>query len=387
MRNLSDCTVLVVDDTETNVDILVDILGDEYEVAVAMEGEGALAHVAVEPPDLILLDIMMPGMDGYAVCRSLKSDKRTRNIPVIFVTAMTDVKDEVEGLDLGALDYITKPVSPPIVRARVKTQLKLKLAREELTELLEKTLGGSIKMLTELLTIVNPKAFSRSVRLKRLVKSMATGLNLKGLWRYELAAMLSQIGCVALPAQLLDKLYNGETLTEEEQQHFQEHPRIATALLSNVPRLEAVSKIVAQQFEEVPAIEDEKEFRGQDPVAVGRQLLKTVLDYDRLSITGYAPEAAIAKMNEKFKGSTPVLMQSLAAVLGVEQNEHTRRSITIGDIVPGMIIDEDVFAENGMLLAVCGTELSDNMSKFLIHFGLKNKIREPFGVLVPQLSD
>lgn len=384
MRNLSDCTVLVVDDTETNVDILVDILGDDYEVAVAMDGESTLAHVALDPPDLILLDIMMPGMDGYAVCRSLKADKKTHNIPVIFVTAMTDVQDEVEGLDLGAVDYITKPVSPPIVRARVKTQLKLKLAREELAELLEKTLGGSIKMLTELLTIVNPKAFSRSVRLKRLVKIMASDLNLKGLWRFELAAMLSQIGCVALPGELLDKLYNGDILTEDEQLRFQEHPRIATALLSNVPRLETVSKIISRQFEDVPPIEDREDFRDQAIVDVGRQLLKTALDYDRLCITGHTPEAAIARMNEKWMGIAPVLMQSLAAVLGVEQKEHNRRLITVGDILPGMIIDEDVFSESGMLLAVCGTELSVNMSQFLIHFGLKNNIREPFGVLVPQ---
>lgn len=134
MRNLSDCTVMVVDDTETNIDILVETLGEDYDVSVAMDGETALEDVASNPPDLILLDIMMPGMDGYEVCYHLKNDARYRDIPIIFVTAMSEVQDETKGLDLGAIDYLTKPISPPIVKARVRNHLELKLAKEELTQ-------------------------------------------------------------------------------------------------------------------------------------------------------------------------------------------------------------------------------------------------------------
>ena len=132
MKALEDCTVLVVDDTETNVDILVEILGDRYNVSVAMDGESALDIVKNDPPDVILLDVMMPGMDGHEVCRRLKGNPETRNIPVIFVTAMNQETDEETGFALGAVDYITKPVCPPIVEARVRTHLELKLAREDL---------------------------------------------------------------------------------------------------------------------------------------------------------------------------------------------------------------------------------------------------------------
>jgi signal transduction histidine kinase len=130
MKDLSACTVLIVDDTELNVDLLVDCLGDQYELIVAMDGPSALDAVAESAPDLILLDIMMPGMDGYEVCRHLKSREETREIPVIFITAMGEVKNEMQGLALGAVDYITKPINPPIVRARVRNHLELKLARE-----------------------------------------------------------------------------------------------------------------------------------------------------------------------------------------------------------------------------------------------------------------
>lgn len=118
-------TILVVDDTEANIDILVDILGELYEVGVAMDGESALELVAEELPDLILLDIMMPGMDGYQVCKQLKSEKKTREIPIIFVTALEQQDYETRGLGLGAVDYITKPFNPEIVKLRVENHLQL----------------------------------------------------------------------------------------------------------------------------------------------------------------------------------------------------------------------------------------------------------------------
>lgn len=132
MSDLSQSTIMVVDDTPENIDLLVEILGDLYEVSVALDGESALEDVAESPPDLILLDIMMPGMDGYEVLKRLKADPKSREIPVIFVTAMSEVEDEAAGLALGAVDYITKPISPPIVKARVKTQLSLRSAYREL---------------------------------------------------------------------------------------------------------------------------------------------------------------------------------------------------------------------------------------------------------------
>ncbi|MCX7173050.1 MAG: two-component system response regulator [Proteobacteria bacterium] len=128
-------TVLVVDDTPDNLSLMSGLLKDDYKVKVANNGEKALKIAAAEnPPDLILLDIMMPGMDGYEVCKHLKDDPKTRDIPVIFLTAKAAVEDEKMGLELGAVDYITKPISPPIVMARVKTQLTLKASADFLRD-------------------------------------------------------------------------------------------------------------------------------------------------------------------------------------------------------------------------------------------------------------
>ncbi|MBF0255180.1 MAG: two-component system response regulator [Gammaproteobacteria bacterium] len=125
-------TVLIVDDIATNIDVLVGALKDDYEVMAAINGQMALNIVRNSPPDIILLDIMMPGIDGYEVCRRLKEDLSTRHIPVIFVTAKITLDEELQGFKVGAVDYITKPVSAPLVQARVRTHLALHDQNREL---------------------------------------------------------------------------------------------------------------------------------------------------------------------------------------------------------------------------------------------------------------
>jgi putative two-component system response regulator len=128
-------TILIVDDVPANLEMMINILKDEYSIIVATNGEKALrlSH-AEKKPDIILLDIMMPQMDGYEVCRRLKADPVTSQIPVIFITAKNEFEDEIKGLDLGAVDYIIKPVSPALVKARVSTHIELKRLRKLLSE-------------------------------------------------------------------------------------------------------------------------------------------------------------------------------------------------------------------------------------------------------------
>ncbi len=118
--------ILVVDDSSENIDILVSLFKDDYLVAAARDGAKALKMAEKNPPDLILLDIIMPGMDGYEVCRRLKENEATRNIPVMFITALNEAMDEVQAFGAGAVDFISKPFQPIVVKARVNTQLNLK---------------------------------------------------------------------------------------------------------------------------------------------------------------------------------------------------------------------------------------------------------------------
>jgi putative two-component system response regulator len=130
--------ILVVDDEPFYTEVLQNLLWDDYHVTVAKNGEDALRLAREEPlPDLIMLDILLPGIDGYEVCRQLKQDPVTSTVPVIFLTVKSDVDDEVRGFQLGAVDYITKPMSPPIVKARTATHIKMSRMIRQLDSMLQ----------------------------------------------------------------------------------------------------------------------------------------------------------------------------------------------------------------------------------------------------------
>ena len=132
MKGLQNCRVLLVDDVKDNINVLVNALKGEYKLGFALNGPSALEFVQKHAPDLILLDLMMPGMDGYEVCRRLKADPKTRHIPVLFITAMDEVQHKTAAFEAGGVDYITKPFEILEVKARVKTHLSLRLAHETL---------------------------------------------------------------------------------------------------------------------------------------------------------------------------------------------------------------------------------------------------------------
>jgi len=134
MSSDKKATILTVDDTVMNIEVVKGVLSDDYLVQAALSGEVALKIVAKRKPDLILLDVMMPEMDGYEVCERLKANEETKDIPVIFLTAKSQEEDETRGLALGAVDYITKPISPPILKERVKNHLLLKASMDLLAK-------------------------------------------------------------------------------------------------------------------------------------------------------------------------------------------------------------------------------------------------------------
>ena len=188
-------TVLVVDDTSENIDVLYGVLSKDYKVKAAPNGVKALKIARGEkPPDLILLDIMMPEMDGYEVCGHLKEDERTRDIPVIFVTAKTETEDENKGFEVGAVDYIVKPISPPIVKARVRTHLALKRAGDALKDQ-NRLLEQKVKERTSNLTALNKRleCFLPREFISLLGKESILDINLGDQVHQEMTVMFADI--------------------------------------------------------------------------------------------------------------------------------------------------------------------------------------------------
>jgi len=243
-KDTSRLTILAVDDTPANIDVVKGVLSDRYFVQAAINGQMALKIIEKNKPDLILLDIMMPDMDGYEVCQKLKADVATRDIPIIFLTAKAEVEDETRGLELGAVDYITKPISPSILTERVKTHLELKSARDFLkrqNEILEEKVIERTRQMEELqdVTMVamgslaearDPETGNHIRRTQRYVKLLAQKLkehprfshfltpeNIT--WLYK-SAPLHDIGKVGVADHIL--LKPGK-LTDEEFDEMKKH--------------------------------------------------------------------------------------------------------------------------------------------------------------------
>lgn len=176
-------TILIVDDSATNIDILFEALSDDYEIRVANSGESALESIRKKQPDMVLLDVMMPGIDGYEVCRRLKSNHNTFTIPIIFITALSETQDEAKGLALGAVDFITKPFNKELVKARIKNHIELKLLRdhleslvEERTRELELTQDTVIECIVRIGEFRNTEIGEHIVRVRAYVQALADSL-------------------------------------------------------------------------------------------------------------------------------------------------------------------------------------------------------------------
>jgi putative two-component system response regulator len=202
MMEQRQANILVVDDEPANLQVLRSILQDLYQLQFAKDGEKALELAQRSRPDLILLDVMMPGMSGLEVCRSLKANPETRSIPVIFVTALAETSDEASGLEAGAVDYITKPVSPAIVRARVKTHLSLVR-----TEELERTRLQIIQTLGKAAEYKDNETGMHVVRMSYFARELALAAGYPEAFADMLlsAAPMHDIGKIGIPDAVLRK--------------------------------------------------------------------------------------------------------------------------------------------------------------------------------------
>ncbi len=303
--------ILVVDDTPDNLSLMGDLLKDEYRIKVANHGAKALRVARAEnPPDLVLLDVNMPEMDGYEVCRQLKADEATRGIPVIFLTARADVEDERYGLELGAVDYITKPISPPIVLARVRTHLRLKEAADFLRDknaYLEKEIErrtGEVRAIQEvtilaLASLAETRDNDTGNHLRRTqlyVRALASKLQHHPRFRdfltdanialLEKSAPLHDIGKVGIPDHIL--LKKGR-LDAEEIEVMRTHTRIGWEAIDQAERSLGASVEFLQVAKEMTLSHQEKwdgtgypEGLSGDDIPVSARLMALADVYDAL---------------------------------------------------------------------------------------------------------
>jgi len=368
--------ILCVDDEPNVLQAFERQFRKRFEIQTAQGPELGLQAISGNGPFAVVVsDLRMPGMDGIqflARARELSPDTVR-----VMLTGQADLSAAVAAVNQGHIfQFLSKPCPSDVLARVLESALEqYRLVTAE-RELLEQTLRGSIGVLSEILSLVNPLAFSQAQRIRRYVRHMAERLNLPDQWQYELAAMLSQIGCVTVPSDILDKFYSAQPLNAEEQEILSSQERVGRKLLARIPRLDTVAEMVAHQ---------RSAWNGRtgnaDPVATGAHLLKVALDFDGQMMRGGTPETVLAGMR-KGRQYDPSFVAALEQVQ-VEEAERETRLVHLSQLRTQMITNCDVRSRTGLLLLAKGQEITESAIARLQTFAVTIGVVEPIGVILP----
>ncbi|MBI4804825.1 MAG: response regulator [Desulfovibrio sp.] len=366
--------ILFVDDEQNILDTISTMLRKRQDVFVAHGPEEALRMVAEEGPFAVVVsDFKMPGMNGVQLLTRIS--EISPNTVRVMLTGYADIDSATSAINEGRVfRFLTKPCSTSNLVSCLEAALEQHRLIISEKELLHGTLQGCIKVLTEILGQLNPEAFGRSDRIKRHVKNVVQRLGLKNPWKFELAAMLSQIGCIFIPEDIVHKSRcSAEELSSEELQIFQMHPTVGYQLLSSIPRLEDVREMMLHQEDTLLTSPD---------MSRGARILKVCLDFDNLESCLGNKLDAIGRMKQRTgvydSHILDVFERYILADTGV-----VPRDIRLVELKEGMILGEDLMSEAGELLLAKGLEVNSFSLMRLQNLAKAQGVRQPFRVLLP----
>ena len=374
--------ILCVDDEANILEGIARHFRKQFEIETAVGGEqGLVALVERGPYAVVLSDMRMPVMDGAEFLA------RVRNLSPstvrMILTGQADIHDAIAAVNEGNIfRFLTKPCPPEMLSMAFNAALEQHRLVNAEKELLEQTLSGSIKTLVEVLGIVNPDAVSRTTRIQRYVRHIAEQLGCPNLWELDLAALLSQIGCITLPPSLLEKIYAGARLDAKELETFASHPRLAQSLVAHIPRLEGVAQIIGGQNK---SIREMIAANMGEAAMQGAQILHAAIDFDRWTLRGEPPAAAIMEMSGERRFYDPAMVHALEG-MAVDGPALVVRTVKLDEIIIGMVTNDDVRTKDGLLLLAKGQEITSSALAYLRSFKKSVGLVEPLLVLVPAAS-
>jgi len=375
--------ILFVDDDSNLLDGYKRKLHKQFQMVTALGGtEGLEIADSKGPFAVVVSDMKMPGMDGIQFLAEIK--ERHPDSVRMMLTGNADLQTPIEAVNEGNIfRFLTKPCPPEVMAKALNAGLKqYRLVNAE-RELLENTLRASMNVLTEILSLVNPSAFGRASRVKNYVKHIATKMKLPKLWQYEVAAMLSQIGCVTVPQLVLNKIYSRRELTYTEKKMYSSHPKVGCKLLANIPRLEQIAHMIEGQqipFEEYP--ESDNPTEKDLMVRIGAQMLKIAIDFDQLVARAVSPKGALSALRKR-KGQYNRKLLDTLDNFQTEQVEVEFKELKIKDLEIGMVTNGHIKSKNGILLVPMGHEITYTVLERVRNFSQGGVgVKEPVQVRV-----
>jgi response regulator RpfG family c-di-GMP phosphodiesterase len=371
--------IIFVDDEPHILDSMKRQLRKRYNIATALSGPEALKKFKEQGPfSVIVADMRMPVMDGIQLLETVR--KLYPDTVRLMLTGNADQETAIDAVNKGQIfRFLNKPCPISVLITSLALALRqYKLVTVE-KELLDQTLKESLKVLSELLSFANPTAFRSGVRIRSLVARIAQELSLHNMWQLEIAALLSQIGCVTLPKDILIKIYSNEELEPEEVEMYGNHPQIGARMLENIPRMQGVAYIIRNQLKLYDEFDNSD--KENEEVNLGAQILKAVYDYDLLLFQGMNHVKAIQLLQEKTQSYHPEILKLMARIRLTDEITEIV-SLNINDIAVGMVVEEDVLAKNNTLLASKGQEITRTVLQGLVNFSRQVGVREPVRVRV-----
>ena len=378
MEPLSINKVLLVDDEQNVLDALRRTHRKSYDLTVANGGEAGLAAIHEHGPFAVVVsDQQMPEMDGITFLR--KVAQLAPDTSRVMLTGNADLATAVQAVNQGAVfRFLSKPCEPERFSATLDEALELHRLKRSEKLLLEETLQGSIEVLADVLALTNPGAFGRAVRIQALVRQFVQLLSVPDSWLYETAALLSQIGLVALPQDLVEKLALGECNGDEYDQVMTRHPAVARELLDKIPRLERVAEVIAIQrmtYAEARASDLDPE------ILRGGQILGLALDFEELLSMG-APRLAATQTLEARKGQYSPKLVSLLPKLEVRVQGGVELGVSLLELRIGMQLASDVRAQDGAVVVTAGQAVTRSLIAKLRNYDELRGIVQPLRVRV-----
>ncbi|MBK7105404.1 MAG: response regulator [Ignavibacteriae bacterium] len=358
--------ILLVDDEEHVLSGYKRNLRSHFEIITSTSGKLALSTLKQEGPFAVVVsDYKMPEMNGNQFLSHVK-DFAPDTVRMM-LTGFADLSTTIEAVNEGNIfRLLTKPCSTDKLLSSINDGvLQFKLINAE-KDLLDKTLKGTIKILIDILSTVNPVAFSRVSRFQKFIPQIVSLLNIENKWEVEVSSLLSQIGLVTMPSEILDKKFKGEKLDIDLENIFNQHPQVGKSLLKNIPRMENITESIFFQFHPYKS-ENKYDICGEQ-LPIASRILYVLNKFDSYVTTGMSFEDAydeLKKYEEEFDPN--VLIALDATIAGIYQNLKLI-STNIDEVEPGVVAAADIVDKNGFVLITKGAEITNMMKLKLLNY-------------------
>jgi len=370
--------ILIVDDERAILDALRRAHGRFFDLVTAQGAEEGLQLLEDKGPFAVVVsDYTMPKMNGAEFLRAVCD--RSPNTVRVMLTGNTDMQSAIDAVNEGHIfQFLSKPCDQKTFKACLEAALEQYRLRQAEQVLLEQTVRGSIEVLADVLALSNPEAFGRASRVRSIVKQVVERIGLRCGWEHETAALLSQIGFISVPPDVIERLVRGESLSEEYEQVLEKHPQVAKDLLGKIPRLERVAEIVAQQrLTHAEAASTDLD----DDTALSAQVLAAALDFDELSSLGAPRVDVLRTMKEREGAYDPRLLQALAGVRLLAEGTVVR-TVPVTALRVGMVLDQDVATDSGLKIVGKGNRITPGMLARLQSYGELGRLSQAIRVRV-----